>query len=208
MKKSFWSIGVMTAILMTSCGPSDDTTESPEVIQECYYTYNPVNTTLTWTAFKFNEKTPVSGTFNEVNINGAEVLSNPIKLIENLSFSIPVSTINTQNPERDEKIKNSFFNVLQNTSELTGRVESLNNGKAKVEIKMNDVKHVVEGVYTLEEGHFVFEATIDLTDFNALGAVESLNTLCKDLHVGADGVSKLWEVIDLRFETKLNMDCQ
>ncbi len=208
MKKSFWSIGVLIAILMTSCGSSDDTAESTEGVKECYYTYNPVNTTLTWTAFKFNEKTPVSGTFNEVNISGAEVLSNPVELMEKLTFSIPVSTLNTQNPERDEKIKSSFFNVLQNTSVLTGRVVSLKDGEANIEVKMNDVERVVEGVYTLEEGNFVFEATLDLTDFNALGAVESLNTLCKDLHVGADGVSKLWEVIDLRFETKLNMDCQ
>jgi len=208
MKKSFWSIGVMVVFLMTACGSSDDKEENSDIVQECYYTYNPVNTTLTWTAFKFNEKTPVSGTFNEVNIEGAEVLSNPVELIEKLTFSIPVSSLNSQNPERDEKIKSSFFNVLQNTSILTGRVVSLKDGKAQIQLKLNNVERIVEGAYTLIEGNFNFEATIDLTDFNALGAVESLNKLCEDLHVGADGISKLWEVIDLRFETKLNMDCQ
>ena len=167
MKKSFWSAVVLVAILMTSCGSSDDTVENTELVQECYYTYNPVNTTLTWTAFKFNEKTPVSGTFNEVNIDGAEVLSNPVELIEKLSFSIPVSSLNTQNPERDEKIKNLFFNVLQNTNMLTGNVVSLKEGKAQIKLKMNDVERVVEGIYTLEENNFVFEATLDLTDFNA-----------------------------------------
>lgn len=210
MKKYFWSASVVLVLFISSCGSSDevDETSNNQEVKECYYTYNPVNTKLTWTAFKFNEKTPVSGTFNEVNIEGAEILNDPIKLMEGLSFSIPVSTLNTQNPERDVKILNSFFNVLVNTTVLTGHVVSLKEGKAQVQLKLNDVERLVEGSYTMNEGNFKFDATIDLTDFNALGAVESLNKLCEDLHVGADGVSKLWEVVDLSFETKLNMDCR
>jgi polyisoprenoid-binding protein YceI len=208
MKKSFWMIGAVV-MLFNSCGSDDTTAEVEEVneVKECYYTYNSANSKLTWTAYKFTEKTPVSGTFNEINIEGAEVLNDALQVIEGLSFSIPVASVNTQNPERDEKIKQSFFGVLTNTSLLTGKVISMKDGKAELLLNLNDVESVVVGSYTLDGGDFRFTATLDLTQFDALNGVESLNKVCEDLHIGADGVSKLWEVVDLSFETKLNMNC-
>lgn len=211
MNKINWLVLGAAAVILSSCGGSTEPEEEKveeKVIKECYYTYNPANSKMTWTAYKFTEKTPVSGTFNEVNIEGAEVLNDPIALLEGLSFSIPIATINTQNPERDEKIKNSFFGVLENTSVLTGKVQSLkDDGKAEVVMTINNREKVVEGTYTLAEGDFKFMATVDLAAFEALNGVEELNKICHDLHIGADGVSKLWEVIDVSFETKLNMDC-
>lgn len=211
MNKINWLVLGAAAVILSSCGGSAESEEEKveeKVIKECYYTYNPANSKMTWTAYKFTEKTPVSGTFNEVNIEGAEVLNDPIALLEGLSFSIPIATINTQNPERDEKIKNSFFGVLENTSVLTGKVQSLkDDGKAEVVMTINNREKVVEGTYTLVEGDFKFMATVDLAAFEALNGVEELNKICHDLHIGADGVSKLWEVIDVSFETKLNMDC-
>lgn len=210
MKKSLWMIGATAVMLFNSCGSDDKTAEVGEEVnevKECYYTYNPANSKLTWTAYKFTEKTPVSGTFNEVNIDGAEVLNNPLQLIEGLSFSIPVASINTQNPERDEKIKQSFFGVLNNTNMLTGKVNALNDGKAELLLTLNGIESIVEGSYSLDGGDFRFSATLDLTQFDALNGVESLNKVCEDLHIGEDGISKLWEVVDLSFETKLNMNC-
>ena len=210
MKKSLWMLGATAVMLFNSCGSDDKTTDVEEEVsevKECYYTYNPANTKLTWTAYKFTDKTPVSGTFNEMNIEGAEVLNDPLQLIEGLSFSIPVASVNTQNPERDEKIKQSFFGVLENTSLLTGKVISMKDGKAELQLNLNDVESIVEGSYTIDGGDFRFTATLDLNQFDALNGIESLNKVCEDLHIGADGVSKLWEVVDLSFETKLNMDC-
>ncbi|MFT5582308.1 MAG: hypothetical protein ACI9G9_001573 [Psychromonas sp.] len=36
----------------------------------------------------------------------------------------------------------------------------------------------------------------------------ALNTICKDLHTGDDGVSKLWSEVDLNFSTVLQTDCK
>jgi len=49
--------------------------------------------------------------------------------------------------------------------------------------------------------------TIDLNSWNAQSSVDSLNVICHDLHIGADGVSKLWSEVDLEIATILSKDC-
>ena len=44
---------------------------------------------------------------------------------------------------------------------------------------------------------------MQLKDWNALGALESLNKVCFDLHKGADGVSKTWEDVAIEVSTFL-----
>ena len=209
MKQYGLVASLFLGLFLFSCGSAEhEENNERNVIQECYYTYNPVNSQLTWTAFKFNEKTPVSGTFNELNVSGAEIVNDPLELIKNLSFSIPIASLNSQNPERDEKIKTSFFGVLTNTNMLTGHVVSIADGTAILMIKLNDIEQELNCTYTLDENSFKLSTTLDLNLFDAIHAVNSLNTICKDLHVGADGVSKLWDVVDITFETTFNADCQ
>jgi hypothetical protein len=42
---------------------------------------------------------------------------------------------------------------------------------------------------------FTVEGVINLEDFGAQAAVESINKACFDLHKGADGVSKTWSEV-------------
>jgi hypothetical protein len=209
MKKQIWILGFTSILLFSNCSsPVKEEVKEETLPQECFYTYNGASTELTWTAFKFSEKTPVSGSFNELKVSGSETTNNPIQLLEKLNFSIPVSSINSQNPERDQKIQQSFFGSLENSSVLTGRVLSLVGGKATLELQLNNLLNTIEGTYTLEKGVFTFNAVLELERFNATKGIQALNEVCKDLHIGADGVSKLWDVVELSFTTRLKMDCQ
>lgn len=195
---------------LTSCkGDSDKAVEKETVEQgtACFYTYNSSSTVLEWTAFKFTEKTPVAGTFNEIRVEGMEKSDDPKKMIESLKFTISTISVETQNDDRNAKIAKTFFGTI-NTEEITGKVKSLGkDGKATIEIKMNNINRNVVGEYTLEDGKFSFNASIDVLDWKAGNGIEALNTLCKDLHTGTDKKSKLWSEVDLSFTTELMSDC-
>ncbi len=210
MKRSIIALafaGLITGL--TSCGGKEEqTTEPVKEEKACFYSYNKEMTVLEWTAFKFTEKKGVTGTFNEINISGIERSDDPKKLIESLSFKIPTATVETQNEERNGKIAKLFFGTI-GTEEINGKVKSLSdNGKATIQIEMNGMKQDVVGDYTLEEGKFSFNATIDVMKWNGDAGITALNTACKDLHTGTDGKSKLWSEVELSFTTELLSDCE
>ena len=125
-----------------------------------------------------------------------------------MRFEIPVASVNSQNPERDGKIQEHFFGTMTNTTTVSGKLRKLANGKATLELTMNGITASVDGAYSLDGGTFSYTGTIDLTAFNGQAAVKKLNDICYDLHIGQDGVSKLWEEVELTFSTTLNQDCQ
>jgi hypothetical protein len=208
MKKRFTLIKLFVlGLLLVSCS-SENETETADKEQTCSYTYNHSASNLEWTAFKFNIKTPVKGTFNTVNIKGLNNSEDPKALIKSLSFSIPINTVETQNPERNGKIVTYFFGKIA-TDSITGNVVDLkDNGDAIVAITMNNIKKDVKGSYTLTDGKFSFIASIDVLNWQAGSGIEALNTICKDLHTGEDGVSKLWSEVDLNFSTSLIKECK
>ena len=207
MKKYMLLSATLLTGLLFSCGGNDnETTKSAS--EKCTYSVVNENSTLEWTAFKFTERKGVTGTFREINIDGLESSEDPKTLIESLSFSIPTSTVETENPERNGKISKQFFGTIS-TENITGEVKSLGkNGKAVISIKMNGVSKDVTGDYSLNAGTFVFKAAIDVVDWNAGNGIAALNAMCKDLHTGTDGVSKLWSEVDLSFTTVLKKECK
>ena len=207
MKKYMLLSATLLTGLLFSCGGNDtETTKSTS--GKCSYSVVNENSTLEWTAFKFTERKGVIGTFREINIDGLESSEDPKTLIESLSFSIPTSTVETENTERNGKISKQFFGTIS-TEKITGEVKSLGkNGKAVISIKMNRVSKDVTGEYTLNAGTFVFKAAIDVVDWNAGNGIAALNAICKDLHTGTDGVSKLWSEVDLSFTTVLKKECK
>lgn len=196
-----------TSLLFVSCS-SEDKADSNETKETCSYTYNHTASSMEWTAFKFNAKTPVKGTFNTLNIKGLTSSENPQDIIKSLQISIPTNTVETQNPERNGKIVTYFFGKIATDSIIGNVVDLKDNGEAIISITMNKIKKDVKGTYTLNEGKFSFNATIDVMNWQAGKGIEALNTICKDLHTGEDGVSKLWSEVDLSFTTSLIKECK
>ena len=54
-----------------------------------------------------------------------------------------------------------------------------------------------------DERRVNMKGTMQLKDWDALGALESLNKVCFDLHKGADGISKTWEDVAIEVNTYL-----
>lgn len=195
--------------LLAACGtesPKEGETDATEK-EVCFYSYNEGSTVMGWTAFKFNDKTPVKGTFKEINVEGTLESDDAMALLKSLSFDIPVSSIESLDEDRNAKIIKHFFGTIA-TENLTGKILSLgNNGEAVLEVSMNNMKKKLQGKYTFVDGKFDFSATMDVANWGAASGIEALNTICKDLHTGPDGISKLWSEVDLTFSTTLMSDC-
>ena len=76
--------------------------------------------------------------------------------------------------------------------------------KYSAKITMNGVTAELPLEVTItDERRLSMKGTMDLKDWNALGALEALNKVCFDLHKGADGVSKTWEDVAIEVNTYL-----
>jgi hypothetical protein len=208
MKKSILILSIASLILgFSSCKGDAKKSEDAATDITCLYSYESNTSSLGWTAFKFTDKTPVKGTFNEIKIEGSKTADDEKEMIESLTFTINTNSVETQNEERNGKIVKLFFGSI-NTDAITGKVKSLgDNGEAIIEIKMNNSAQEVAGKYTLDEGLFSFTATIDVMKWNAGKGISLLNEACKVLHTGPDGKSKLWSEVDLSFTTQLKSEC-
>ena len=156
---------------------------------------------INFTAYKTTDKVAVGGQFKKVDIiSGGE--GNSIKeAINNTEFSIPVSSIFTKDTSRDFKIKKFFFGIMDNTKLLSGKLVIENDSIGYANIKMNGVSEKVAFSYTIKGKVFSMNATMDITKWNATEALNALNTACKDLHKGADGVSKTWSDVALNIKS-------
>lgn len=211
--RNLYVLGFAASLLFASCGEGEETTDTvmEQTVENCLYTYNPAMTKLDWTAYKFLRKAGVGGTFTVINVEGEKSGANPKTIIESLSFSIPVNSVETNDPGRNKKIDSLFFGTLNNTSLLSGEVVSLNeNGKAVLRVTMNDITNDVEGDYTLEDNVFTFNTEINVENWNAQAGINRLNEACKDLHTdveNGDTESKLWSEVTISFSTELTKKC-
>lgn len=193
---------------LISCGGSGEQNEEQEGAETevCNYEYNEGTTILEWTAFKTTAKVPVAGSFNDIKVT-SESGPHPKAVIESISFSINTASVESNNEDRNKKIAEHFFGT-NNTPTIEGKIKSLeDDGRAIVEITMNGITIDIHGKYTLEGPDFSFNATIDMVAWNGMAGIEALNEVCKDLHTGEDGVSKLWSEISISLTTRLKSDC-
>jgi len=201
----FASLLIIVSLVFTSCKDdkkTEDTTTSETVESTVTYVVKPEATNVKWTAYKTTDKVPVGGEFATLNFED-KAGATPEEALNNLEFSIPVSSLFTKDDSRDEKLKTSFFGAMLNPELLKGKIKYANNAYA-AEITMNGVtKDLPLEVNITDERRVSMKGTMDLKDWDALGALESLNKVCFDLHKGADGVSKTWEDVAIEVSTYL-----
>ena len=154
---------------MNSCSGSIETEDTSENLVSMY-SYDDASTTLEWTSFKTNDKIPVAGGFNEIEVTST-ASENPNEVIESIKFSINTASVESNNEDRNKKIAELFFGTM-NTPTIKGSVQSLNDdGMATFMISMNGISFDIEGEYTLEENVFTFASTIDVLNWNGMAGM-------------------------------------
>lgn len=214
MKKYTLFTLVLTMMTLLSCGSGNDENRPEENTSiegqtdetSCLFRYNEGTSKLTWTGYKTTAKKGVPGSFNEITVS-SEQNEEPKRVIESINFSINTKSVETNDESRNKKISELFFDIM-NTPFIEGKIKALkDDGKAIFEIMMNNITIDVEGEYKLNGSMFEWSTDIDVSAWNGLMAVESLNEACKDLHAGEDGVSKTWSEVNLSLELELLSDC-
>ncbi len=174
----------------------------------CTFSYDPAGTDFKWTAYKFTEKTGVSGGFNAIEVTGTKSGATVEAVLAGLKFTIRTDSVNSGNETRDPKIRDAFFNSLKPAGTISGAVKSMNAGQAVVAIALNGQEQDVPMSYTVNEtGLFEAKGEINVNDWGAQPAVVALNKVCEDLHKGKDGSSKLWPDVSLSVKTTLKKNC-
>ncbi len=207
MKKIPVLVIVLLAVLTISCKEEKKETEKKttenEVKKETMLMVQPKDVKITWTAYKTTDKTPVSGTFKTVKFDMKHGKT-PEELLNNLNFSIPVSSIFSDNEVRDKKIVASFFGAMLDTELISGKLIVNENKSIKASIKLNGITHDLPLVYKIENNKAIMQGLMNMEDWDATGAVEALNKVCFDLHKGADGVSKTWNEVLVKIEIDID----
>ena len=156
-----------------------------------------------WTAYKTTEKLPVKGTFESVDLINLSEGKSIEDFLNNAEFSIRALELSTGDPSRDEKIKNSFFGLMNEAGKISGKF-IFENHQWTINLRMNGVSvNNIPAEIQFKDNLLSVKSSIDLKDFKALKALEVLNSVCFDLHKGVDGISKVWENVDIHASVKL-----
>ena len=150
-----------------------------------------------WTAFKTSDRVPVKGTFKEVRIDNKVQGQDARGALDGLGFEIPVSSIMTNDTIRDGKLQKFFFAVMENSLSLKGKFKVESEGSGSLDLSLNGMSRELPFTYQVDQDTIKLEASMDLNNWGAQTALESLNEACRELHTGPDGVSKTWNDVSL-----------
>lgn len=163
-------------------------------------------TVVNWTAYKTTSKVPVKGQFSDLIIENPVKASTSMAALNGLKFSIPISSLFTNDTIRDGKLKKFFFGTLKNTSSITGTISMDTETSGSVTMTMNGISQVLPIVYEISEQIVTIEALMELDNWKAQAAIEALNAVCKDLHTGEDGITKTWTEVKIEVTAHLKYE--
>lgn len=175
--------------------------------ENCIYSIIEDSSKVTWTGFKYTEKTGVSGTFNNI-----QVVSKPSQslkqLLNTISFSVDTNSIDSGNSARDMTLKKTVFGYLKEPNTIKGMVATVESKRLNIKMTMNETM-TTEFLYKFDPQteKIVAQSTIDLTEYGLLKSYKAVAKACKALHTGEDGVSKTWTDVDLKLETQVKKEC-
>jgi len=159
------------------------------------------STKVSFTAYKTTEKVPVGGQFTKINITKAGEGDSALEAMNGTEFSIPVSSLFTNDATgtRDPKILEFFFGVMENTELISGVFKVSGDRKCSIDVTLNGETKNIPLDYEMDgDDRFAFNGVMNLENWDALGAVTSINKACEVLHTGKDGVSKTWSEVAVK----------
>lgn len=202
MKKIIsYSLVLFIFIQVISCKKKEQNTDVKKETSQNYIV-DIKNSVINWTAYKTTEKIPVKGIFKQVTISNSKTADSPLKALANTEFEIPVSSIYSKDSIRDYKLVKFFFGAMEKTLSLTGKIDLNDDGKGVVTLSMNGLTKDLSVNYEVDGNTININTSMDLDNWQAQAAIESLNKVCNEKHKAADGISKTWSDVTLNIKVK------
>lgn len=200
------SLILIASLFVVACGKKTDSGEQDQDSKETTYRINHEATTLQWEAYKFTERKGVKGVFDQIKSTPSKETGTLEELITGLKFEIDVNSVNSGDSTRDPKILAHFFGSMMNTEKISGEISSYTKtsdteAEVNVDITMNDKTVSIPSKIAFTEKDIQLTTSVDLAKWDAISSVDSLNSVCKELHTGEDGQSKLWPDVSIVVNT-------
>lgn len=207
--KSLYIFGsLFILVLVASCDQFKKSKNTGDQFDNTGKKYSLVakTTTVFWTGYKTTEKTPVKGQFMKININDPKKADTAKEALDGANFSIPVSSLFSNDEIRDTKLKNLFFGVMDQTEFLSGNLQVENDTLINVALNMNGITKTIPLTYFLDGQMLSMNGKMIIDDWGAQAAFDSLHGACEELHTGADGISKTWNEVAINVESYLKVE--
>ncbi len=180
-------------IITASCKKKTETQDSQTTTKtENTYQVSSEGSEVYWTGYKFTEKKAVKGKFKSITVTKAPTASSQLAAFNGVEFSIPTSSIFSDNAIRDGKLATLFFGIMDQTEFLTGTFTTKGENLF-LNLKMNGKLKEIPLTHNISDRHVRVQGTLNILDFGAEAAFNSIHKACELLHTGTDGVSKTWE---------------
>ncbi len=186
-------------------------TTAPES-KSCTYSLDPQEVKVQWTAYKFSEKAAVKGGFNKTTLSAPHSASSLKSLAEGMQMEIDGNSFESGDPGRNATVRQFFFEKLNPPFKMQGTLTDLQGndqqGQFNLNITLNGNTQKIPFTYqSTPEGLFTAQGKIDLMQFGAQSAFDSLHKACEVQHTGKDGISKTWTEVDLQMTTQMKKQC-
>ncbi|MDB4297162.1 YceI family protein [Flavobacteriaceae bacterium] len=188
-------VAALVLLTLSSCKDTKEnkTTSAPAST----YQLSTDTASVNWIGYKFTDKAGVKGQFKSITIKNANSAASINEALQGVSFSIPVSSLFTNNDVRDNKLKSIFFGVMKNTELLEGTVKTVTDNGGLIALTMNGETHDLPFTTQKQNNTLYLGSELDLKTWNAQEALASIHKACEILHTGADGVSKTWDTVTI-----------
>ncbi len=128
------------------------------------------------------------------------------KLLESIEFKINTNSIDSKNIARDTTLKGSIFKFLKVPNVISGKVVSATQLNMIVEMQLNE-KTPMQMSLNAKDGKLTSTGTLNLLENGLKKSYDSVHIACKGLHIGKDGVSKIWPTIEIKVQADYEVKC-
>lgn len=173
----------------------------PACLEDTYGLWGPESDiVVSWTAYKFpgqKERVPVSGTFTNISVGGqidkSDHCGQDISCLAGAEISInALSALIPSNFEATQNLINFFFKHF--ADDITGRVLSIDNSAADIEIVINEIPQTHKFAVRRLEDDLLLKGRIE--DIR-LFFVDGDPLMILNDHCGSYHQDKVWEDVDL-----------
>ena len=210
MNKIHFFLASVLLWFTVSCGSqssekkSSDTTPTEE---KCTYSLKTDELRVAWKAYKFTEKVGVNGRFDSISTKLTnESADSPDKLLEGLTLIIKTNGLNSDNEDRDNKIKTQFFGNIKG-EEMVGSIKKITDEKIVIALTINEIEKEVSLDYEITDTEITANGQINVNDWEGQAGITALNKVCEELHQGTDGKSVLHPDVKMSVSVPILKNC-
>ena len=191
---------VILVLFVFSCNNSEKKSSKNTTSEKAYsYAIDTSGIQVLWTAYKFTEKVGVGGTFDSIVCFSDNNASSIQDLLKSSKINISTNSVNSYNAIRDPKLRQTFFKSF-NTDTIKGKIMEVEDEKGLLSLQMNSITNLTNYTYNYINDTLTISTHLDLTKWNGKTAIDTLNKECYDLHIGSDGISKLWPDVAVKIK--------